>query len=1436
MSGGNWRRGRLLFMNRKRVSAITLTLLLISMLTLAFNIQPVYASEIVVERNNIITRSSEVYEKGFLSIHTASGETQTIPIPSSGALNSFSLNGSTTFFVNDIRGGDKIDILLRNYTMLYYDGYIKDGKIRALIVPGDMIHRDVYAIKPLHSSVIVHLTQKLQQFEASVLSTFEYLPFLAVEMPWEKVFELAEQDFVAHVFLDKKYSVRLSESVPIIKPPETWEQIELYFGFEINGSCSKIAILDTGIDKNHPDLDDLDDNPATYDPKVIAEECFTDEDHTWDGYGHGTHCASIAAGTGEASNYTYVGVAPAAFLLNGKVLTDGGWGDTSWIISGIEWAVNNSADVISMSFGADINGDGTDPLSMAVDWATDQGAICVVAAGNAGAGGMFTVGMPAVSRKAITVGATTKADEIAGFSSQGPTSDFRLKPDVCAPGVYIVAARANGTSMGTPMNEFYTMASGTSMSTPHVAGAAALILHAHSSWNPSMVKSALMSNAKTLNERLWRQGAGRIDACAAVNTTLLIMEPSSSFGILGSGDIRNTTVTLMNIASTSASINLSTTTFCDENETDYVSINATSLAIPAYSNASILLQVGPLDSSAPEGWYEGWLNITSVQGCIKSPYLFAALSVVTACVYDVDNATMIYATMVLTTYPNMTFINFDETPRTGTQYGGARFFTKSGNYSICTQMAWIDNGSWPYDFARMFMLQKVVSVPKFSVINVSISLADAKVSYIPTVGSSGNNLTVHSYTQYFSGGPQSWFDHYFQLSEWSIGSGWSGFDLNVSQLTFYSTNYTPPDRLCEALGYYASDSLLSKVYLAPLKYWNVSSLPDTLYCPWSDFAQYYVFYDVPETYPQNGLNIMNAFRFTWDHLGDIQGWGWDVHGVFSGINATYYLAPGNGTYWGTYMPTYEGWYDYVYGPLEEWNIGRHSPYPQVPPEKGEIGSLILGRFSFAPYQPGLNLNVSSYGTSFLVSLTGDIWSNLSWPHWQWIALSPVYGPISPYPQRYAEYRVYVNGTLFDEGKLNGKKGYMGESCVHYPPDWLDVDWCGISEAWNITGGNVLLQLALPSLAAISKHTVYNMSFTLSEGDSTPPIITRLSHPLNFTPSEDFYINFTMLDIGSGIKSHFLKYSFDNGTTWQDATFHEGFYVIPCAEADSLAVLINVTDNAGNSLQYFSSPVALCRKVVLNVPEKIVASRKGLLNISGNLTSLEGRGLNGMAISLANGEKIYTTTNNNGSFTFTLRAPDFLGNYTYKIASPSVGVYGSEEASVILQVTIIRNVAVLNVAPSKPVVGQGYSLEINVTVANQGELTETFNVTLYANTTFVALQTITLESGTSTIITFTWNTSGFAKGNYTISAIADTVSGETDTIDNTYTDGYIIETILGDVNGDGKVDIIDIATIAKAYGTYPGHPRWNPNADLDNNNKIDIIDIAKAAKNYGKTDP
>jgi hypothetical protein len=155
----------------------------------------------------------------------------------------------------------------------------------------------------------------------------------------------------------------------------------------------------------------------------------------------------------------------------------------------------------------------------------------------------------------------------------------------------------------------------------------------------------------------------------------------------------------------------------------------------------------------------------------------------------------------------------------------------------------------------------------------------------------------------------------------------------------------------------------------------------------------------------------------------------------------------------------------------------------------------------------------------------------------------------------------------------------------------------------------------------------------------------------------------------------------------------------------------------------------------------------------------------------------------------------------------------------------------------PTVCEGYNAYVNVTVENQGTTIETFNVTVYANETNIETQTVTnLQPGTQTTLTFTWNTTGFAYGNYTIKAVADTVSGETDTGDNTFTDGLLKVVLVGDVNGDDYVEMMDYWYLSQAYGSSPGDPNWNPNADIyswpDGDGFIEMMDYWVISQHYG----
>ncbi len=179
--------------------------------------------------------------------------------------------------------------------------------------------------------------------------------------------------------------------------------------------------------------------------------------------------------------------------------------------------------------------------------------------------------------------------------------------------------------------------------------------------------------------------------------------------------------------------------------------------------------------------------------------------------------------------------------------------------------------------------------------------------------------------------------------------------------------------------------------------------------------------------------------------------------------------------------------------------------------------------------------------------------------------------------------------------------------------------------------------------------------------------------------------------------------------------------------------------------------------------------------------------------------------------------------------------------------VVHDVSIVGVKPSKTVVGQGYSVSISVIVENQGRQTETLDITIYYNSNVIETETVALTSAAFKAVTFTWNTSGFVKGNYTVWAYAWPVSGETHTADNMLADGWVYVGLIGDVNADGIVDIEDIYLISLAYGSVPVNGEYmhptpcgacphSPNMDINSDKIVDIEDIYTTALHYGEMDP
>ena len=315
-----------------------------------------------------------------------------------------------------------------------------------------------------------------------------------------RIHEIVDLPGVVFVELDGILGIQMEDVVPAHGVDLVWQDT----GY--TGEGVTMAIIDTGIDGNHTALDDLDDDNTTNDPKIVAfydainhpESTNGTEIFPYDDNGHGTHCAGITAGTG-APNYQHIGVAPRANLVGVKVLDGGGSGSFAAVMAGMEWTVEKRHEfnirAASMSLGA---------LTGAIEWTSSEeesvnrmanemmraGVTLFIAAGNSG--GTATIGTPGSAEDVITVGSLDKNTAIAVYSSQGPTEEGRVKPNVAFVGSSVNAPDAN-------TGDGYVALSGTSMATPGAAGGAVLMYQANPDLSPFDIRN-IMQETSTYRE------------------------------------------------------------------------------------------------------------------------------------------------------------------------------------------------------------------------------------------------------------------------------------------------------------------------------------------------------------------------------------------------------------------------------------------------------------------------------------------------------------------------------------------------------------------------------------------------------------------------------------------------------------------------------------------------------------------------------------------------------------------------------------------------------------------------------------------------------------------------------------------------------------------------------------------------------------------------
>ena len=449
----------------------------------------------------------------------------------------------------------------------------------------------------------------------------------------------------ATVWPSVTYHSLLNTGPQLISAPGVWGS-----NLATAGQGIKIGVIDDGLDQRHPYFDPAGltyppgfpkGNTAYTTPKVIVARAFAPAGETWKyartpfdpvNSDHATHVAGIAAGDNNTTatlsgvRYRVSGVAPMAYIGNYKVLTiptaDFGLdGNSPEIAAGIEAAVRDGMNVINLSLGEPEIQPQRDLVVKAIEDAADAGVVPVIAAGNEfGEGGRGTVGSPGSAPDAITVAASTESDagapdEIASFSSAGPTPvSLEMKPDVTAPGVDVLSSLPNSD---------WASWSGTSMASPHVAGAAAVLMQRHPTWTVEEIKSALESTgdpvhaAGTTNEvPVTREGGGRIDLVRADDPLIFTSPTGLSFGLVKVG----TAIALpLQVTDAGGGPSPWTVTVQQQTTPSGVLVSPESPTVSADGSVQIAVSTAP---TAAEGEAEGFILLTRGSDVRRVPYWF----------------------------------------------------------------------------------------------------------------------------------------------------------------------------------------------------------------------------------------------------------------------------------------------------------------------------------------------------------------------------------------------------------------------------------------------------------------------------------------------------------------------------------------------------------------------------------------------------------------------------------------------------------------------------------------------------------------------------------------------------------------------------------------------------------------------------------------------
>jgi subtilisin family serine protease len=1171
--------------------------------------------------------------------------------------------------------------------------------------------------------------------------------------------ELLASDPSIQAYPDLPVNATVLDNIQQIGADQVWSRVDTG-GHSVTGYGVSVAVIDTGVDYMHPDLG------GGFGPgyKVVGGYDFYNGDaDPMDDNGHGTHVAGIIAANGVIK-----GVAPNATLYAYKILGADGTGSMSMIVSAIDAALDpngdgstaDHVDVISMSLGG--QGSSDDPACMAVQKAVAAGVVVVVAAGNEGPA-MRTVGSPGLSSYAITVGAVDSSGNLASFSSRGPTEDMLMKPEVSAPGVSIystVPTSAAGHSSPTG----YMNMSGTSMATPHVSGSAALLIQLHRSWTPAQVKSALVTYANQIDESLWSAGSGEIWVPSSADADLFSSVPLLAYGM---GDSGSKSLTITNLGS---GITLSTSSSdrfglaADGQRpaaqwTNVSSSSPSSITLGSGGQGSVTVSVDASSDALPEGYYDGWMQLTSSSRSLRVPFGFMILSQVTVHVLDVSGAEVFdpYGGVWVYDIPDADVafgIRGDSLPAPP-----ATFMLPSGTYSVHAL-----GHQLIYSYSDPYILSNEFTIGRFNTADIYIGMATAHKLQLNLSTGDGEPIYVKDYRTYVR----------------HVGARNVSFDVTA---TDYTVTGSEIFALPKSLSIYVSNTLETVgISIAGLSYspamWSFMELN------WQHWYEY-----------TSGTST----RFMMEASADLEYLlSWEYNGI---TTSTPSVLPWDESSSRTYVTKFD-----IPGTLTDpWcNWGNHRA-------SGGDAVFWIRRdtdTSLNPFYSGMTRTIFVKGVFTDIYYPGNVLDGFAEtemyaPDYDYLVraatISEIYLPnrnfLSPLPATTVNNRVGM-GPFFSavrtentndsmvlfqpllRDQSGAKIGMMSTPTMYLYKDGLMVgitllaDFVARPDAVRFIDlygpSKYTVSIDTPLSSQVSNDVLTELGFYIPAEDRDPPRILGLDMSQRFVPGQQIPVHLTAYDSDPTFTAE-ISWRKAGDTSWIPLTLaavSPGNFtsaIQTSAGDDAIDLFVRLTDSTGNFIQSTIHDASLKQVPIrfdLNPSTDILEykDRGVLIGMSGYLTDTSGQPLNalgGVPIELiANGKKVAMlldehmlsgSHSHDGTITF-----DWYVNPTFLFTGPdqTVDVTATIDLGIYQPMTVtfsLHSIASMDVAPEISLVSPA-----NNSLIAPGR---TIDLSITDDGTFTAVYSV--DGGTSNAFGSPWDisTTSWTDGSHTLKVSA-----------------------------------------------------------------------------------